>query len=176
MILNGATSAIWGLIGILLGGGLQSAREWSARHAEKRGMEAALAAEIAALLTTIEVRGLLSYLSHVREYIEQLLEAGESERPIFFPRVSATWNYFATYDALLPKIGLLSAHKARALTNFYVSARSSSEMMLRRPGSTQLPLPARQMIGHLLTEEKLIVRLVGIGHAILDGRWHDAGY
>ncbi|WP_139198101.1 hypothetical protein [Sphingomonas gellani] len=96
-------------------------------------MDAALTAEVKALLETIEARGFLRSLNRCLGEAERLVAAEQGETPLVFPQFSMTWDYFAVFEALRPKLGLLPAQRTSLVTCFYVAAKSSCEMLIRRP-------------------------------------------
>lgn len=130
-------------------------------------MNAALTAEVRALLETIEARGLRRNLARWRSQVEQLIAEGEAEGGAAFPKFSATWDYFAVYEALLPKLGLLPPHRTSLIVRFYVAAKSSSEVLMHRSGDARAPIPFPRLLDHLRTEERLADRTIGIAHAIV---------
>lgn len=160
-------AATGGIIGIVLGGGLHAWRDWHARRTRRAAIRAALTAEVSALLVVIKQRGLRTNLAVYREAAETLLAAGDTETRLPFPQFSATFNYFATYDALLPDIGRLYANDARNFTEFYVLAKSASEMMMRRPGPGMEPMPPARLLAHLETEERLADAVITKGKALI---------
>jgi hypothetical protein len=150
-IVGGALAIAGGIAGTVLAPLL-------AVRTERRAVAAALAGEIGALIDIAERR------KYVAAF-EAAIAANHSTGSPVGVSVSARRNYFAVFDALVSKLGLLPPDVARDTAGFYVSAKSLLEDSddLREGLATpqEIPLRMQQTLELLVATLALGHRLVG---------------
>jgi hypothetical protein len=163
-------SLVGSLLGIVIGGGLQVARDLWLRSLDVRTTRAGLHAAVSALLLTIEVRGLHRHLVSYAKAADEMIANGEGDVVISFPRFPASNDYFAQLDLYVTKAGLLRPAEAAAFSNFVHLAKSASEMAMYRPQVPATSHPANRMVGHLYTEAYMMEIAIEAGRAIIERR------
>ncbi len=116
--------AIFALLGVLLGGGLQAYMQYRARKAEAAAVLQALLTEVDALVRLAQHRQYLANIVAHRNHCQHLVDHHQSaeQSPMFVLDLSL--DYFKTYDALIPKIGMLDPWYADRITRFYLFSKS----------------------------------------------------
>lgn len=163
-------SLIGSLLGIVIGGGLQVARDLWLRSLDVKTTRAGLHAAVSALLSTIEVRGLHRHLINYAKAVDAMIANGNGDVVIDFPRFPASNDYFAQLDFYVTKAGILRPAEAAAFSHFVHLAKSASEMAMYRPNVPLTSLPAQRMVGHLYTEAYMIEIAIEAGCAIIERR------
>lgn len=129
--MNGAILAAFiGLIGVAMGGGMQALQNWRARKLEASSVLSALVSEVEALARLIHHRGFRKAILHYRSQAMELVQAGQGQADFPGLLIPAEHNYFATYDALISKIGLLDPYYADRITRFYTLVKAVHENYL----------------------------------------------
>jgi hypothetical protein len=111
------------LFGVLAAGFIQTIVAYFDRKREVESVLTALAAEVDAICRLVRHR---RYLEAARELLEHI-KAGGPPVPL---SANIQQNYFAVFDALAPKLGLLEPKHAAKIVNFYAYSKSVIDSLL----------------------------------------------
>jgi hypothetical protein len=126
-MLNVLIAAVFGLVGVGLGGGLQAWQAKSARRVEADSVLSAIVAEVEALARLMHHRGFRSQILQFQTVAAQMVQSGHGASAIPTLTISLDHNYWATYEALTAKIGLLHPYHADRITRFYTFIKAAHE-------------------------------------------------
>ncbi|MDB5678994.1 hypothetical protein [Sphingomonas bacterium] len=120
-------AALFGLIGIALGGGMRAWESNWARQREAEGVLSALCAEVEAVNRLADHRSFLAGFHQCRAANAELVASGHGDGPGQWLVIDLTHNYFSTYEALNSKLGLLHPYFADRIARFYTYAKAVTE-------------------------------------------------
>jgi hypothetical protein len=161
-------SAVFGLIGVLLGGGLRMLETHLARRAEAKALLSALVAEVEAVTRLTRHRRYYEIISDLHMKSAQLVTDGKGEEECDTVVASIPDAFFAVYDASLGKIGLLSPYHADRITRFYILARGVA--VNYRPDSPLHDAIAREVAATTLSDLELLRTIDALGREIMGFR------
>jgi len=129
----------------------------------------AICAEVEAINRLANHRQFLAgFLLH-RQLNADLVAKGHGNEPAQWLVLELTQNYFATYDALLPKLGLLHPYFNDRITRFYTYAKAVTENY--RPNSAwQLNATAAMAVEALDNDITLLQTMHTLGEHIASFR------
>ncbi|WP_309601344.1 hypothetical protein [Sphingomonas sp.] len=120
-------AALFGLIGIALGGGLRALEANFARNREASAVLSALCAEVEAINRLANHRQFLAGFHQYRELNAKLVAEGKGDGPGHWLVIELKENYFSTFEALNSKLGLLDPYFADRIARFYTYAKAVIE-------------------------------------------------
>ncbi|MGS1016668.1 hypothetical protein [Allosphingosinicella humi] len=126
-------AGIFGLGGVALGGGLTAIQAYLSRRADAAAVLGALAAEVEAITRLVNHRRYLHLHVSEAEQCRALIAQGRGHEMVPGFQIALQQDYFALFNSLGAKIGLLKPYHADRIVRFYVLAKSATENML--PGS-----------------------------------------
>jgi hypothetical protein len=170
MNIESSSAALFSLVGIAFGGGLTIVRDQVQRLRERRALRSGLHGALTALLDVVEARGVRRHLDNCARELEGVIERGDGHRKVYFPQIPANNDYFAAFDKLIPSIGLLNKKEAYRFLRFINLAKSSTEMLIYRPGISFAIAPAKDMIETIRSEARVMDLAIEAGRAILERR------
>ena len=122
-----AISALAAIVGILLGGAVRAVESTIARKRDAESVLAALVAEVEALVRLMDHRQFLPGIQQCGLEAKAMVESGRGQEEAGFITIVLKRDYFATYDALVGKIGTLHPYMADRITRFYIYVKAVSE-------------------------------------------------
>jgi hypothetical protein len=164
------SAALFSFVGIALGGGLTVARDQVQRWQERRALRSGLRGALSALLDVVEARGVRRHLDSCARELHDVIKRGDGHRKVYFPQIPANNDYFAAFDKLIPSIGILRRKEAHRFLRFINLAKSSTEMLIFRPGVDFGIAPATEMIEKIHSEARVMDMAIEAGRAILEQR------
>lgn len=120
-------SAMAGLIGILLGGGMKAAEAWWTRKKDAEGVLSAIVSEVQALTRLINHRQFMAGLIAMKEEAQRHIDTGKPDEIMFPFKISTQNDFFRAFDSLSPKLGLLTPWQADRITRFYAYVKAVHE-------------------------------------------------
>lgn len=170
MDISTGNAALFSLLGVALVGGLTIARDQAQRWRERRALRSGLRGALTALLDVVEARGVRRHLDNSAQELEDVIRRGDGHRKVYFPQIPANNDYFAAFDKLIPSIGLLNRREAHRFLRFINLAKSSTEVLIFRPGVSFGIAPASEMIETIRSEARVMDLAIEAGRAILERR------
>lgn len=122
-----AVGAFATLIGVLLGGAIRAWESLRERKLNANSLLSALVAEVEAITRLIHHRGFIPNMLETQGKARAQIQAGRGADEAEYIVISLKQNYFATYEASLPKLGLLDPYWADRITRFYTFAKAVTE-------------------------------------------------
>lgn len=162
-------TAIAGLIGVTLGGGLRVFETWLFRRAEAKSLLSALVAEVEALTRLARHRRFYEALAALHAIAKAQIESGAGDQPCQSLMISMKQNYFSTFDRVGEKIGLIDAYKADRIMRFYVLAKAALENYDGNPFGGQVT-DAHFIAEATLADMSLLRTLDAIGRDVMTFR------
>jgi hypothetical protein len=147
------------LFGVLAGGFIQTIIAHFDRKREIESVLTALAAEVDAICRLVRHR---RYLDATRELLESVKAGGE---PAFFS-ADIRQNYFAVFDALAPKLGMLAPANAAKIVNFYAYCKSVIDSMLP-DGNLSAGASPDDLTLNLIEVERILTAVLSLGDEIV---------
>ena len=122
------------------------------------------------MLDVVEARGVRRHLDSCARELHDVIKRGDGHRKVYFPQIPANNDYFAAFDKLIPSIGILRRKEAHRFLRFINLAKSSTEMLIFRPGVDFGIAPATEMIEKIHSEARVMDMAIEAGRAILERR------
>ena len=158
--------AVATLIGVLLGGAIRAREAARERRMDADALLSALVAEVEAITRLIDHRQFIPAMLATQESARIKIQTGQGSDPTDFITVSLKQNYFATYEASLPKIGLLDPYWADRITRFYTFTKAVTENYSPDSPFSQVPLSAH-LVDEIMTNDLMLLHtVVVLGHHI----------
>lgn len=126
-VASNVITVISGAIGVLLGGGIRTIEAYIARRHEQRSVLYALVAEVDSLARIARHRRYLEAYISGRDGFREMVGAGHGEALGSLGVLQVQADYFAVFDALRPKLGLLTPMQSSRIIRFYVLAKTVLE-------------------------------------------------
>lgn len=120
-------AALFGLIGIALGGGIRAWEASRARKCEAASVLSALCAEVEAINRLANHRKFLAGFHETRKINADLVAQGAGESAGRWLILDLSQNYFSTYEALNSKLGLLHPYFSDRISRFYTYTKAVTE-------------------------------------------------
>jgi hypothetical protein len=120
-------SAIVGLIGVLLGGGVRAWEASRSRKLDADSLLSALCAEVEALTRLINHRRFVEFLTGIMQQAQAQVAEGRGEEVATFAVISLKHDYFTVYKETAAKIGLLHPYHADRIVRFYEYVKAVQE-------------------------------------------------
>ena len=139
-------TAIVGLVGVALGGGLQAAHTAFERRLEAKSVLSALVAEVESLKRLIHHRGFIRQFVLVANECRNLSSQGRGAEMYPTFTISVSEDYFSLFNALSPKIGLLDRYQADRIVRFYVLVKAAKENFTSDAPWTKKPVTVNAML------------------------------
>lgn len=147
------------LFGVLAGGFIQTFLAYFDRRRETESVLTALAAEVDAICRLLRHR---RYLDVTRESLRYIEKGGEPN----YLSAEIRQNYFAVFDALSPKLGMISPDKAAKIVNFYAYCKSVIDSTLPDSELSKGANPD-DLKQNLLEVERLLTAVLLLGDEIV---------
>jgi hypothetical protein len=147
------------LFGVLAGGFIQTIIACYDRKREAESVLTALAAEVDAICRLVRHR---RYLVAIRELLQHVKNGGE---PAYLS-IDIRQNYFAVFDALAPKLGMLSPKKAAIIVNFYAYCKSVIDST-HPDGNLSAGARPEDLSLNIVEVERLMTAVLSLGDEIV---------
>lgn len=168
-MLTAMIAAMFGLLGVVLGGGVRAWEAKKARRADADALLSALVAEVEAITRLVNHRQFIPGLQKCHEEAQQQVLAGHGDQPADFMVMDLKHNYFTVYDSAVGKLGLLNPYFADRIVRFYIYVKAAQEDY--RPDSVfQSGITAQQVVEVVESDLQLLQTAVGLGLHIMTFR------